>query len=132
CERIRLVALVAVDCRRGEQAGGARMLQYARNETLAGRGDDVIGVDWRERVVAGAVLAQRLVQVPPARKHVREPRSAHERGVIAVPAANLFHGTAKQRHVVRGSEAVRGIEGDLELARTELTFERAHRQTERL
>ena len=71
------------------------------------------------------------MQMPAGREHVRQFRPAHEGRVIAVAAADLLHGAAKQHHGVGGHEAHRRLEGEFALARAELDLDRTQRQAER-
>ena len=71
------------------------------------------------------------MQVPAACKQIRQFRSAHEGGVIAVAARDLLHGAAKQHHVVGGLQALLRREGEFALARPELDLDRAQGQPER-
>ena len=84
-----------------------------------------------EGVGAGALVAQRLVQVPAARQCVLDLRPRHEGRVIALPAADLLHRAAEQHHGIGGRKAELRMEGELALARAELDLDRAQRQAER-
>ncbi len=100
-KRIAAVAFIAVDRRGGEGGCRARMGEQTGQKAPPGARKPVVVVR-RENVGAGSPVAQRLMQVPAARHHVFELRPGHERGVAALPAADLFHRAAEQHHGVGG------------------------------
>ncbi len=73
----------------------------------------------------------RLMQVPAGGEHVRQFRPAHEGGVIAVAARDLFHGRAEQHHVVGGRQPLGRRKSEFALARAELDLDRSQGQAER-
>src|ERR1700730_12263647 len=71
------------------------------------------------------------MQMPPAGEHIRDVRTAHERRVIALAPADLFHRTAKHDHGVGRQQSHLRMEGKLALARPELDLDRAQWEPER-
>src|SRR5438874_13790768 len=69
--------------------------------------------------------------MPAARHHVGQLWAAHEAREIALPAAALLYGAAKQHHGVGGRKPDLRVEGELALARPELDLDRTQRQAER-
>ncbi len=85
----------------------------------------------RQGVCARGALAQRLMQVPAARHHVLELWARHERRVITVPAADLFHGATEQHHGIGRRKSDLRLEREFALAGAELDFDGAQRQAKR-
>src|SRR6202023_3343321 len=71
------------------------------------------------------------MQMPPAGEHIRDVRTAHERRVIALAPADLFHRTAKHDHGVGRQQSHLRMEGKLALAWPELDLDRAQWEPER-
>ena len=95
---------------------------------------DIVHAQFRERparsfrqcksVHAVAFPHEGLVHMPATREDVRNLRLRHERGVVAMAAANLLDGgTEKQRHVGRFKRTQRQ-KGDLALPRPPLVLDR--------
>ena len=110
-QRIGAVALVAVDGRRGEGGGRARMREQAAEIMTAERRQPVR--HRRRHCACDLRLDQRLMQMPAARHHMRQRRPAHEAREIAVAARDLLHRRAEQDHGVGGGKARLRAEGEL-------------------
>ena len=130
-QRIGAVALVAVDGRRGEGRGGARMRQQAAEKIQRRAPREPVARVAHERIVPVLAVDQRHMQVPARGKQVGQRRPAHEARQQAVAPRDLFGGGAEQNHRVGGVEAGLRAEGEFALARPQLDFERAQRQAER-
>ena len=122
-----MIALVAVDGRRGESRRRAGMREQAGEIMLAKRREQLRLVAGDEPVLAGPAIEQRLVQVPAASEGVWQPRPAHEADEMTVPPRHLLHGAAEQHHRIGGSQPRLRREGELVLARAQLDFERDER-----
>ena len=84
-----------------------------------------------ESIAAAAKLDQRLVQMPAARKQIRQTRPAHEARETAVAPRDLFGGGAEQDHGVGSGKPALRPEGEFALARPQFDLERAQRHAER-
>ena len=130
-QRIRAIALIAVDGRRREHGRCASMLQQPSQILTPERAQEFTAILAHERVLAARARHDRLMQMPTGCEHVRQPRPAHEGRVIAVAMADLLHGAAKHDHGVGRLEPDRRFESEFALARAELDLDRSQRQAER-
>ena len=130
----RRIALVAVDRRRGEGGGRARVRQQSAQGSAVPSGDSSSPVSRRARTALAPSCAsmQRLVQMPAAGHHIGQPRPAHEARVRPCRRATCFTALRNSTMMSAGASPPRGCEGELELARPKLDLDRAQRQAERL
>src|SRR6266516_2861879 len=71
------------------------------------------------------------MQVPATRHQVLKLWARHERRVITVPAAELFHGATEQHHGIGRRKSDLRLEREFALAGAELDFDGAQRQAKR-
>src|SRR5437016_11492784 len=71
------------------------------------------------------------MQVPATRHQVLKLWARHERRVITVPAADLFHGATEQHHGIGRRKSDLRLEREFALAGAELDFDGAQRQAKR-
>src|SRR5271168_991517 len=90
-----------------------------------------LAVRRNKHVCAGSAIAEGLMEMPAGRDNIRDPRTAHERRMIAGAPADLLHGRTKLHHEVGWVETDGRGEGKLALARPKLDFDRAQRQAQR-
>src|SRR6202167_1471933 len=127
-ERVRPVPLVAGERGGGEQRRRDGVLQQSGQPHHACLGEVLLPVEIRERIPCRPGLAQRLVQVPPAREELGERGTCHEGGVVAKAPADLLDGRPQQQRAVGRRHRLLRLERELDLAWSPFVLDGSQRQ----